>query len=217
MSKSIFSMLWLGIFVVTLIGKFHEANAAPIPAPKEFPAGPRVEDWTLSLVASQATLVSDHRQRTVLTVRLTNHAKRPRPLQELVTTDGTFHNSKGGTYLLRFAEGELFEIPMGSGGALKNHGMLAIPKIEPVHLAAGEMAELEDGGVGQIFKRKAKRELTKEHAFAITGLVIGNDLNLKSNTLFFNGKFKMPEDWDPIRDAHDYRAAQKKAKAARLR
>lgn len=192
--------------------------AAPVPKGKDDDKlgehGKIVEDWSLTLSTSSEKMSENFRAPTSATLTLRNHAKRPRTIQEVRSLESNLRFAEGLSYVLRFQNGVVLEVPNRTFG-LRN--MIGTPPAhQPVRIPAGGKvvaAHPDLTSMLHLDRREVREAYRKCKVFAVTVIATECDLNLASNTVFVNGTFDLPKKHDPIADAKAYRAAKKKAKA----
>jgi hypothetical protein len=203
------------LLALLAIGPGLHATAAPLPKGKaEDKPGRRgevVEGWSLSLSLGSDKMSDDFRSPTSVTIALRNHAKRARTIQEVRAPEGNLRQAQGVSYVVRFKDGVVVEVPNPSRG-IRGHFGIPPPHL-PVRVPAGGKVEANHPSLhGLLFSlnRDAINAYRKCKVFAVTAIATEDGLNLRSDTVFVNGKFDLPKDHDPIADAKAYREAKAK-------
>ncbi|HZT80745.1 MAG TPA: hypothetical protein VFA26_11000 [Gemmataceae bacterium] len=181
-------------------------SGAPEPLPPDRTSRNRIENWTLKLDVDPSVLDSKHPSK--LTLALKNHSLRERRVIELLATDNKLLSASGLIFSLRFENGA---VAMGR----PCYCTVGMPREAPLKVPdRGESV-----GVGDLysvlfgFDHDAAVALQKCKRFCVTAAIL--EMGLRSNTVFINGTFRLPGDFDPLKDLEACR--QKKAQEEKRR
>jgi hypothetical protein len=100
-----------------------QAPAAPVPKGKVVPRGKVVENWSLSLSLGSDKMVEGIRDDTTVTVTLRNHAEKGRTIQQVRVLEGNLNLARGLSYVVRFKNGDVIEVPSPSNIARRGAGV----------------------------------------------------------------------------------------------
>jgi hypothetical protein len=198
------------LFAGAALSILSSSPAAPLPKGRPEPQKDIVENWSLTLSLGSDKMSDDFRRPTTATITLRNHAKRARTIQEVRAPEGNLNWAEGLSYVVRFKDGAVIEVPNRTRGISGSFERL--PRHLPIRVSAGGKVEGEYPTLyGLLFfnrGREAREAYRKCKVFAVTVVATEDGLNLRSNTVFVNGKFELPKGHDPIADAKAYREAK---------
>jgi hypothetical protein len=157
-----------------------------------------------------------------LTVRITNAGPKALEVAGVEALKGHEHYpngdlrwARGISFALRFADGTTVEVPYRYPHGLPDAGGLDFASLRygPLEVPAGRSKECKVDLADDVMVPAARELFKRCRSFCLT--VVVPKSGLRSNTLFFNGEFPLPANYDPVAEARAFRKEDERREAAK--